>query len=144
MAHVNHVRPYLVQYGGEGVIHGPVSVAVPGPRHVDDVQRDARLGRVGFPLHGVFRQKGVLLPGEDVHLVPLRERQRQAPSVDLRPGVVAHRVAVNHLEDFQVACPHSQRENIRPTPQVDDSKPRELGQCGDKRVRSRICYGVAR
>ena len=88
---------HLVQDPGEGVIHGLMPVAVPGPGHVDDVQRDFRFGRVSIPLHGVFGQKGVLLPGEDVNVMPLRQRLRQALGVHLRAGVVAHRVAVNDL-----------------------------------------------
>ena len=97
MPDVHHIRFHLVQDPGEGVIHGLVPVAVPGPGHVDEVQRDSRLGRVNIPLHGVFGQKGVLLPGEDVNIVPLRQRLRQALGVHLRAGVVAHRVAVNDL-----------------------------------------------
>ena len=94
---VDDVGFHLVQDQGEGVIHGLVPVAVPGPGHVDDVQRDFRLGRVNIPLQGVLGQKGILLPGEDVHLVPLRQRLRQSLGIHLRAGVVAHRVAVNYL-----------------------------------------------
>ena len=37
-----------------GVVHGLVPVAVPSPRHVDDVQSDFRLRRVAVNLNGVL------------------------------------------------------------------------------------------
>ena len=102
---MHHIRPDLVDDVGEGVVHSLMPVAVPGPRHVDDVQPDSRRGRVAVLLQGVLGQEGVLLPGEYVNLVPLRERLGQALGVHLRAGVVAHRVAVDYLENFQADTP---------------------------------------
>ena len=98
---MHHLRLNNLQHAGESLVHSLVPVAVPGPSHVDDVKGDSRFGRVGVLLYCILGKKRILLPGEDVNLVPLYERLRQALRVDLGARVVAHGVAVNNLQDFQ-------------------------------------------
>ena len=64
-----------------------------------------RSRRVAVLLQGVLGQEGILLPGEDVNVMPLRQRLCQALGIHLRAGVVAHRVSVNDFEDFQYIIP---------------------------------------
>ena len=71
------------QQTGEGLVHRPVAVAVPGPSHVDQVQRDAR---VRLLLQSVLRQEGILLPGEHMHLVTLCQRLAQPHAVHRGAG----------------------------------------------------------
>ena len=100
MPDVDHVGLRLLKQSGEGAVHLPVAVAVAGVAHVDDVQRDPRVRGIGLPLQLIFGQEGVLLPGEDVDLVAVRQSLVQALGVDLGAGVVPHGVAVDDLERF--------------------------------------------
>ena len=97
---VHEVRAETVEEPGEAPVDAGLSVAVPVARVVDDMQRDPRVFGVGFGAQAEIGGKGVLLAGEDVHLVAFGERVAQRLRVDLGPGVVAHGVAVDDLEDL--------------------------------------------
>ena len=118
VTHMHHIRLYLVEDVGESVIHGLVTVAVPGPGHVDHVKSDRRFRWVGIPLHGVFQEEGVFLPRENVNLMPLRQCLRYALGIHLRAGVIAHRVAVNYLEDSQRQAFHFLSSPLDYTPSI--------------------------
>ncbi len=49
--------------------------------------------------HNVVGKKRVVLPCEDVDLVVVGQRLREALGVDFGPSVVAHRIAVDNLQD---------------------------------------------
>ena len=100
MPHVHNIGSQFVQQVGEGAVHLPVAVPVPRPGHVYHVQCNPAIRRVPFPLHRVLGQESVFLPGEDVHLVALRQRLAQALGVHLRTGVVPHGITVDYLQDF--------------------------------------------
>ena len=69
---MDNVGLMLIQKFGERAIHLPVAVTVAGAGHVDDVQRNQRVRGVCLALHRILRQEGVLLTGENVHLVAVR------------------------------------------------------------------------
>ena len=100
---MHHIWLCIVEEVGEGIIHGLVPEAVPGPGHVDHVKGNFRIGMVGVPLHRIFGEERVLFPGENVDLVPIGQRLCEALGIHLRTRVVSHRVTVNNLEDFQTA-----------------------------------------
>ena len=104
VADVYHLWANVVQQAAKRVVDCSVPVAVTRSRHVDEVNRDAVVGRVGFHLRCVLGKEGVLLPREYVHLVAVGKRLRQALGVDLRARVVPHRIAVDYLEYLHCAA----------------------------------------
>jgi len=76
MSNVNHVRPDIVQKLREVLLHICVPIPVPGSGHVDHVKVDSRIGRVRFLLHVMIWQKRVLLPSENMDIVPFGQRLR--------------------------------------------------------------------
>ena len=100
MPDVHDVGLDLVQDRREGIIHRRVAETVTRPSHVDNVKSDSSICWVGLLMNGVFREEGVLLPGEHMHLVAFGERLGQALGIHFGAGVVPHGVAVDYLQDF--------------------------------------------
>ena len=104
VADMHDLRTNVVQQAAKRVVDCCVAVAVTRSRHVDEVKRDAVVGRVGLLLRCVLGKEGVLLPREYVHLVAVGQRLRQALGVDLGARVVPHRIAVDYLEYLHCAA----------------------------------------
>ena len=75
-------------------------VAVPRPRHVDDVKRNTRVSGVGSINHDVLGKESVFLSRENMHLMVFGKRLGKALGINLGPRVVQHWVAVNDLQDL--------------------------------------------
>ena len=97
---VHEVRAEAVEEPGEAPVDAGLPVAIPVARVVDNVQRDPRVFGVGLDPQAEVGGEEVLLAGEDVHLVAFGESVAEGLRVDLGPGVVAHGVAVDDLEDL--------------------------------------------
>ena len=101
MADVNDVWAHLIQQGGKTLVHFHISVPVARSRHVDDVQRHPRISWVWFLHQGVFGQKGIFLPREDMRFMTFGQGAAQPLRVHLGTSVVAHGIAVNNLQHSQ-------------------------------------------
>jgi hypothetical protein len=70
---------------------------------VDDVDRDPRIILIALDAESEVGSKRVFLTSEDVNFVSVGEPATERLRVDLGPGIVPHRVAVNDLDDLHKA-----------------------------------------
>jgi hypothetical protein len=104
VAHVDDIRPNPIQHLDESGIDSRITIAVSTAGNVDDVETDAWFIRVELVAEPVVRGERILLAGEHMNFVIVRQRAAKRLRVDLGPGVVAHGIPVDDLQDLH-PCP---------------------------------------
>ena len=105
MAHMDQRRLDLCQQGPKVLIHVRVPIAIPRPRDIDDVQLHTRVGWIVLLLQVVFGEEAMVLAGEDMHVVSARQRLGQRLGIHLGASVIAHGIAMDHLDNLHVFSP---------------------------------------
>ena len=105
MPHVEQCGLNLYQQGPKALVHFRIPVAIPRPRRVDDVQLHALVGWIVLLLQVIVREEAIVLAGEDMDVVPCRQRVRQRLGVHLGACVIAHGITVDHLDNLHASSP---------------------------------------
>ena len=105
VADMDYMRLQLLQDFNKAAVYPGGLVTIFETGIIDDVQSNPGIIGILFHPKAEVGRKGVFLAGEDMYLVALSESLAQRLAVDFRPGVVTHRIAVDHLENSQLDAP---------------------------------------
>ena len=102
---MHHVWLESITEGREALVYPPVAIAITATRHIDYVELDARLQGIDLLAQCKVGRKRVLFACKHMYFVAGCQPMTQRLGIDLRPRVVAHRVAVDDLKNFHRLTP---------------------------------------